>query len=146
MLVRVVHEGASIGFLPPLRETDANMYWKNVLSPDAILWVAKMEDKVVGSVQLHLCRKPNGTHRAEIAKLMTHPSYRKKGIARKLMVTAETRAIQEKRSLLVLDTREGDPSNFLYQSIGYVEAGRIPNFAISESGGLEATIIYYKNI
>jgi ribosomal protein S18 acetylase RimI-like enzyme len=105
-----------------------------------------VDGKIAGTVQLHLCKKPNGTHRAEVAKLMTHPDYRKKGIARQLMQDIEIRAKQEYRSLLVLDTREGDPSNLLYQSIGYMEAGRIPNFAQSETGELDTTVLYYKNI
>lgn len=105
-----------------------------------------MNDIIVGSVQLHLSTKANGTHRAEIAKLMTHSNYRRNGIARSLMQKAEDRAKQEDRSLIVLDTREGDPSNLLYTSMGYIQAGRIPSYAISANGELHATIFYYKVI
>ena len=145
LLIQVVEDGASIGFLPPLELTVATKYWENVLSPEVILFVAMINNQIVGSVQLHICTKQNGEHRAEIAKLMTHPNYRRNGIARSLMQKAEERAIQEGRSLLVLDTREGDPSNQLYTSIGYIQAGRIPNYAKSANGELDATIYYYKN-
>ncbi|MBA2876342.1 ribosomal protein S18 acetylase RimI-like enzyme [Anoxybacillus caldiproteolyticus] len=144
LLIQVVEDGASIGFLPPLKLSDAKKYWENVLTPEVILFVAKINNQIVGSVQLHLCTKQNGGHRAEIAKLMTHPNYRRNGIGRSLMQKAEERAKQEGRSLLVLDTREGDPSNHLYASIGYIQAGRIPNYAKSASGELHATIFYYK--
>jgi ribosomal protein S18 acetylase RimI-like enzyme len=146
LLITVVHNGASIGFLPPLLKNEADAFWSSCVNPEIIFLAAKMEGKIAGTVQLHLCMKPNGSHRAEVAKLMTHPSFRKKGIARQLMVEIEKRAKQEGRSLLVLDTREGDPSNLLYQNIGYIEAGRIPNFAQSETGSLDTTIYYYKNI
>lgn len=146
LLIQVVEDGASIGFLPPLDPSDSTSYWQNVLAPDVILFVAKMNDIIVGSVQLHLSTKPNGSHRAEIAKLMTHPNYRRNGIARSLMQKAEERALQEGRSLLVLDTREGDASNLLYTSMGYIQAGRIPSYAISANGALHATIFYYKII
>jgi ribosomal protein S18 acetylase RimI-like enzyme len=146
LLIKVVHNGASIGFLPPLKKDDADAYWRSCAAPEIIFLAAKIEGKIAGTVQLHLCTKPNGTHRAEVAKLMTHPSHRQKGIARHLMKEIEKRAKQEGRTLLVLDTREGDPSNLLYQSIGYIEAGRIPNFAQSETGTLDTTILYYKNI
>jgi ribosomal protein S18 acetylase RimI-like enzyme len=146
LLIKVVHGGASIGFLPPLKKDDADAYWRSCAAPEIIFLAAKIEGKIAGTVQLHLCTKPNGTHRAEVAKLMTHPSHRQKGIARHLMKEIEKRAKQEGRTLLVLDTREGDPSNLLYQSIGYIEAGRIPNFAQSETGALDTTILYYKNI
>lgn len=144
LLIQVVDDGASIGFLPPLNLKVANRYWVEVLTPNAILFVARVNNKIVGSVQVQLCTKENGSHRAEIAKLMTLPCNRRKGIGRSLMMIAEERAKQVGRSLLVLDTREGDPSNSLYTSMGYIQAGRIPEYAKSANGDLDATIIYYK--
>ncbi|MFC5650677.1 GNAT family N-acetyltransferase [Paenibacillus solisilvae] len=144
LLILVVEDGASIGFLPPLTLSEGAAYWENVRQPEVVLYVARIDNQIAGTIQLHLCAKQNGRHRAEIAKLMTHPHFRRKGIARALMQVAEDRAVQEDRSLLVLDTREGDPSNLLYTSIGYVQAGRIPDFAQSANGELHATILYYK--
>ena len=146
LLILVVAEGASIGFLPPLNLSEAHNYWRDVLSPETILFTAKINKQIVGSVQLHLCSKKNGEHRVEIAKLMTHPDYRRRGIGQLLMNCAEDKAKSAGKSLIVLDTREGDPSNLLYKSIGYVEAGRIPNYAKSADGELHATIFYYKNL
>ncbi|MEH7013900.1 GNAT family N-acetyltransferase [Neobacillus niacini] len=144
LLVRVVDDGASIGFLPAMKMEDARHYWQTVLKPDVILFIAKIKNEIVGTIQIHLCNKQNGLHRAEIAKLMTGPEARRKGVARTLMTVAEERAIREERTLLVLDTREGDPSNLLYQSLGYIPAGKIPNFALSGEGKLDTTVIYYK--
>ncbi|MEB9972480.1 GNAT family N-acetyltransferase [Bacillus cereus] len=146
LLKIVVNDGASIGFLPPLEKGEAKKYWQTVLAPEVILFIAKINNKVAGSVQLHLITKPNGIHRAEICKLMTHPNFRRNGIGRSLMQKAEERAKLESRSLLVLDTREGDPSNRLYKSLDYQESGKIPGYAISPTGELDATVIYYKLI
>ncbi|ENQ3110961.1 GNAT family N-acetyltransferase [Bacillus tropicus] len=146
LLKTVVNDGASIGFLPPLDQKESEKYWETVLAPEIILYVAKINNEVAGSIQLHLVTKPNGIHRAEICKLMTHPNFRRNGIGRSLMQKAEERAKQENRSLLVLDTREGDPSNRLYQSLDYQEAGKIPEYAISPNGSLDSTVIYYKVI
>lgn len=146
LLVKVVDDGASIGFLPPMKLSDARHYWQTVLNPDVILFIAKMNNEIVGTIQVHLCTKQNGLHRAEIAKLMTGSNARQKGVARALMKAAEERAVREGRTLLVLDTREGDPSNQLYQSIGFIPAGKIPNFALSGKGELDTTVIYYKNL
>ncbi|PFO74780.1 GNAT family N-acetyltransferase [Bacillus cereus] len=146
LLKTVVDDGASIGFLPPLELKESTKYWETVLAPAVILYVAKINNEVAGSIQLHLVTKPNGIHRAEICKLMTHPNFRCNGIGRLLMQKAEERAKQEKRSLIVLDTREGDPSNRLYKSLEYQEAGKIPGYAISPNGELDATILYYKMI
>ncbi|QHW34074.1 GNAT family N-acetyltransferase [Paenibacillus rhizovicinus] len=144
LLIEVVGDGASIGFLPPLGIEEARVYWDGVPDPNVLLYIALIDGQIAGSVQLHLCAKPNGLHRAEIAKLMTHPRYRRRGVASALMRRAEAGAEAEGRSLIVLDTREGDPSNALYGSFGYVQAGRIPGFARSADGSLAATILYYK--
>lgn len=146
LLIQVVEDGASIGFLPPLEENEARKYWESVLNPMVILFVAKINNTIAGSVQLHLCSKQSGKHRVEIAKLMAHPNFRRIGIGRLLMEKAHETAIQMGRTLVVLDTREGDPSNRLYNSLGYIQAGRIPNFAMSENGKLDTTVIYYKNL
>lgn len=144
LLITVVDQGASIGFLPPLSLSDATQYWDSVLSPGVILYIAVMEGRIAGTIQLHLCMKQNGRHRAEVAKLMTHPDFRRNGIARTLLEKVEERAIHEGRKLLVLDTREGDPSNLLYRSMDYQQAGRIPYFAATADGELQTTVLYYK--
>ncbi|MCS7458895.1 GNAT family N-acetyltransferase [Paenibacillus doosanensis] len=146
LLVEVVEDGASVGFLPPLSREEANSYWNGVLQPGILLWAAVMDDAAVGTVQLQLAQKANASHRAEIAKLMVHPLARRKGIAKALMHAAENRAREEGRSLLVLDTREGDASNRLYLSMGYIEAGRIPGYARSADGRLDGTVLYYKTV
>ncbi|MBW3112177.1 GNAT family N-acetyltransferase [Bacillus sp. MCCB 382] len=142
----VVDDGASIGFLSPLSPADATDFWRGTLNPHVILFVAWIEGAMAGTVQLQLCTKQNGTNRAEIAKMMVHPNFRQKGIAKKLMQAAENRAKKEGRTLLIFDTVEGAPSNHLYTSMGYIQGGRIPDYAASPFGELEATILYYKQI
>jgi ribosomal protein S18 acetylase RimI-like enzyme len=144
LLIDVVEDGASIGFLPPLGADEAAAYWQGVAGPGVRLWIAMDGDTIAGTVQLHLVLKPNAPHRAEIAKLMVHPAHRRKGIAGRLLATAEQAAAAEGRTLLVLDTREGDPSNLLYQSRGYVKVGTIPDYVFSANGDMDATVIYYK--
>ncbi|KJD44339.1 GNAT family N-acetyltransferase [Paenibacillus terrae] len=144
LLIDVVADGASIGFLPPLAYQEAAAYWNSVLQDGVVLWIAEKDGVPVGTVQLHLATKANAAHRAEIAKLMVDPSGRRLGIARQLMQAAEEEALRQSRTLLVLDTRVGDPSNKLYESIGFVEAGVIPGYAQSADGHLHATRFYYK--
>lgn len=146
LLVRVVKNGGSVGFLPPLQTEVADEYWKNVLNPDVCLWIATLDNEVVGTVQLHFCTNQNGRHRANIAKLMAHPDYRQMGVARSLMQIAEKKALAEEKTLLVLNTREGDPSNHLYRSLGYVEVGEIPGYLESANREFHATVFYYKTL
>ncbi|NDI35390.1 GNAT family N-acetyltransferase [Chengkuizengella sediminis] len=144
LLVDVVNHGASIGFLSPLKKEESVEYWQEVLQSNIILLIAKSGGKVIGTVQVVCCTKENGNHRAEICKLMVHSEFRKNGVGRQLMKMAEEVAKENQISLIVLDTREGDSSNQLYISLGFLESGRIPNYAKSAGGELHSTVIYYK--
>lgn len=62
------------------------------------------------------------------------------------MTRLETESRRAGRTLLVLDTRAGDPSNALSRALGYHEAGRIPRYARAADGRLEATVYYYKEL
>ncbi|UOE96154.1 GNAT family N-acetyltransferase [Alkalihalobacillus sp. LMS39] len=146
LLIDVVDDGASVGFLPPLQENEATEYWTTVQNSTALLFLAFIENEVVGTVQLQLETKENGKHRAEIAKLMTHPRFRRRGVGRLLMEAAERRARSEKRTLLVLDTRKGDPSNDLYTALAFKKVGEIPEYCLTADGHYEATVYYYKLI
>jgi ribosomal protein S18 acetylase RimI-like enzyme len=146
LLIDVVAQGASIGFLHPLSPADARAYYESVLSPHVLLLGAVQDGKLVGSVQLHEATQANARHRAEVAKLLVHPSAQRRGIARALMERLEREAKARGRTLLVLDTRSGDVSSDLYRSMGYIEVGRIPRYARSSSGQLDATVVFYKEL
>jgi hypothetical protein len=60
------------------------------------------------------------------------------------MIAIEAEARRRDRSTLVLDTREGDPSERLYQSLGWQRAGVIPRYARSATGALDGSAFYYK--
>ena len=145
-----VDDGASIGFLPPLSVGEAGAYWQGVeeavRGPYRILLVAQQDERVVGSVQLDLVAKPNSAHRAEVMKLMVHPTQRRQGTARALMLALEAQARAANRTTLVLDTRQGDPSEQLYRSLGYTCIGVIPQYCISANGNLDGSAFYYKLI
>ena len=144
VLVACVAEGASLGFHAPLTPEVARAWWERFPREGVILLVAERGGRIVGTAQLHDEESANGTHRGEVAKLLVHPAQRRQGIARALMATLETEAIAAGKTLLHLDTREGDPSNDLYAALGYREAGRIPGWARDASGVLSTTVFWYK--
>jgi acetyltransferase len=148
LLQNTVSSGASIGFLPPLADADAAAYWQEVIialhGPHRVLLVAQIDGAVAGSVQLDLASRPNGSHRAEVIKLMVHTLYRQKGIGRSLMIALEEEARNAGRSTLVLDTRQGDPSEKLYLRLGYQRVGVIPEYARSADGSLHTTVFFFK--
>ena len=147
LLQDAVDSGASVGFLPPLSREAASDYWRSVFADlDAghrLLLGAMDGPRLVGSVQLELARKPNASHRAEVQRLLVLRSIRRQGIGERLMRQLHEIARQNSRTLLVLDTREGDPSELLYRKLGYTRAGVIPGYARSADGALDATAFYY---
>ena len=144
LLVSCVAQGASLGFLAPLAVDAARDWWAGVPRDGVILFLAERKGHIVGTVQLQPAESENGAHRGEIAKLLVHPSWRRQGIARTLVTALEDEARAESKTLLVLDTREGDPSNDLYRALGYREAGRIPGWARDAAGTPSAFVFWYK--
>jgi acetyltransferase len=143
-----VNNGAAMGFLAPLSIEEAESYWLEVVealkTPYRILLVALEDNTVIGSTQLDLASKANGLHRAEVMKVMVHTAHRRKGIGLALMQAVEKRALELKRTTLVLDTREDDTGEGLYLKAGFVRSGVIPNFARSSDGSLHGTVVMYK--
>jgi ribosomal protein S18 acetylase RimI-like enzyme len=145
-----VNGGASVGFLAPLERIEAEAYWSGVYTDAAaqrrVLLVATANGEMLGSVQLELAGRANGRHRAEVQKLMVLRSHRGQGLGTALMAAAEAAARRRDRSLLVLDTRQGDTAERLYERLGYSRAGVIPRFALSSAGTLDATVIFFKEL
>ncbi len=149
LLKDAVDSGASVGFLPPLAEGEGEAYWRTVVESvrdgSCVLLVAREADgALVGTAQLLLSTRPNGSHRAEVAKVIVHTNARRRGIGRALMLAIEERARGLGRTTLVLDTRQGDPSERLYTSVGYTLAGVIPRYARSANGAVDPSAFYYR--
>lgn len=143
-----VDSGASIGFLPPLTEEDGAAYFADVRADLAHgkkdLWVAQQDGRLVGMVQLAYELRANGRHRAEVQKLVVQTAARRQGIGRRLMERLERAARERGLRLLVLDTRQGDPSALLYERLDYTPAGTIPHYALSADGTTHTTRFFYK--
>ena len=152
VLHAVVHVGAGVSFVVPFPVEDARAFWVEKVLPGVRagtcrVIVARSGARIVGTVQFEKPWPPNQPHRVEVAKLLVHPEFRRRGIARALMIALEALALSEGRTLLTLDTWTGGHAEALYRSLGYVVAGVIPRFARgSTTPELEATTIMYKEL
>jgi acetyltransferase len=150
LLHDAVDSGASVGFLPPLAAAEAQDYWQSVIEAVAaghrVLLVARQpgETDLLATVQLDLATRPNSLLRAEVSKLLVYRRARRQGLTRQLLSALEGHARALGRTTLVLDTRQGDIAEQLYQSLGYVFVGAIPAYFINYDGQPHATAVYYK--
>lgn len=150
ILAECVRDGASVNFILPFDRDDALHFWRKKVETqhrigDRILIIALENESLVGTVQLDIGMPPNQSHRSEVTKLLVRPSCRRKGVARRLMRCAEEHAISLRRSLITLDTRTGDAAEKLYSSIGFKEAGSIPNYSRApDSDRLDSSTYMYK--
>lgn len=150
LLVEVVAAGGSVSFMHPLALDTAWDFWTRALNAatrgERIVLGAWDGAVLAGTVSLLLDCPPNQPHRAEIAKLMTRPGHRGRGIASALVRAAERLALTHRRNLLVLDTAVDGGASRLYERLGYVLAGTIPDYALKPHGGLTDTRIYWKRL
>lgn len=141
--------GASVNFMLPYSRDDAAEFFKKAIASvargETVLLAARLDGRIVGTVQLGLDTPPNQPHRGEIKKLLVHRTARNKGIGAALMACAEAIAKERGRTLLVLDTASGEAER-LYTRGGWQRLGSIPDYALWPAGGLCATTIFWKKL
>lgn len=150
LLIETVAGGGSVGFMHPVAPDKAHAFAHTSLDAAArgerLVLGAFVEGVLASTVTLLLALPENQPHRAEIAKMMTAPAFRGRGLARALLSEVERQAVARGRTMLVLDTAEEDGAAGLYEAQGYVRAGRLPDYALKPHGGLTATLLYVKRI
>ncbi|MGB5051402.1 MAG: GNAT family N-acetyltransferase [Caldilineaceae bacterium] len=148
ILVDSVNSGASVGFHRPMAVAEADAYWQDICADvgrgRVLLFAAYADGQLAGTAQLQPSPKPNGRNRAEVAKVLVHSAFRRRGIGRALMDALEAEARRLGRTTLVLDTRPGDAGEPLYAGCGYTRVGEIPAYVVDENGRPDATVFYYK--
>lgn len=150
VLVDCVEGGASVSFMSPFSQGQGLAFFRKVASAvasgDTVLLAAKLEGRIVGTVQLGLDTPPNQPHRADVKKLLVHRSARGRGVAAALMARVEEEAKRRGRWLLVLDTVPGDNGHRLYLREGWMQVGIVPDYALFPDGRLCDTAIMCKRL
>ena len=149
VLADCVAGGASVSFMAPFGQCDAVAYFRTVIASvetgATALIAARLDGRVVGTVQLGLNTPPNQPHRADIMKMLVHRVARKRGIGAALLKGAEAEAKARGRTLLVLDTASGDAER-LYARAGWQRVGVIPDYALWPGGGFCDTTVFWKKV
>lgn len=152
VLIDCVEGGASVSFMSPLTRERADAFWQgvaeSVAAGERILLAAQdpSTGMVVGTVQVILKQPENQPHRADIAKMLVHSQARRQGVGAALMRAAEEAAAKAGKTVLVLDTVTGGDAERLYERVGWVKSGVIPNYALWPRGGFCDTTVFYKQL
>ncbi|HEX4635942.1 MAG TPA: GNAT family N-acetyltransferase [Rhizomicrobium sp.] len=150
LLVDVVNAGGLVHFMAPLASAEAEDFWDgafiSMARGERLMFAAFDGALLVGTVSVILKSPPNAPHRAEIAKMMTLSTHRRRGIARALLRHAERQGLKYGKTLLTLDTAADGGSSELYESEGFIFMGGMPGHAYRPHGGLCATRFYYKQL
>ena len=152
LLVACVENGASVSFMSPLSREKARSFWhavaERVGQGERLLFVAKENatGSLIGTVQVILKQPENQPHRADVAKMLVHPNARRRGVGARLLAHAEQSAHSANKTLLVLDTATGGEAERLYNRMGWVRVGVIPDYALWPDGRPCSTTIFYKTI
>lgn len=149
VLADCVAGGASVSFMSPFSPADAAAYFRQVIASvgrgETVLVAARTGGKIVGTVQLGLDTPPNQPHRADVKKMLTHRSARRRGVGAAMLARVEAEAKQRGRTILVLDTASGDAER-LYSRAGWQRVGVIPDYALWPDGGLCDTTFFWKRV
>jgi GNAT superfamily N-acetyltransferase len=150
VLVDCVEGGASVSFMAPFSHEEALAFFRKVAAEvaagDTVLLIARLDGRLVGTVQLGLDTPPNQPHRADVKKMLVHRIARNRGIGGALMARVEQEALRRGRWLLVLDTVTGENGHRLYRRAGWTESGIIPDYALFPDGRLCDTTVMWKRL
>jgi GNAT superfamily N-acetyltransferase len=149
VLIDIVEGGDSVGFMDPLPLDRAEEFWRRIAGSaergERALLVAEDERGIIGTVHLVLEQPENQPHRADLSKMLVHRRARRRGVGAALLAAAEQVAIDEGRTLLVLDTASADAER-LYARAGWIAVGVIPGFALMPDGAPCATTLFYREL
>ena len=150
ILVDAVMHGASVNIMAGFSHSEAAAFWRTQFSGIAEggrrLLVADDAGCIVGTAVVTFAPQPNAPHRAEVGKMLVRSDHRRRGLGRRLLAAAEACALEEGRSLLLLDTESGSAGDHLYRCCGWVEYGRVPGHALTPDGRPAETTMFYKRI
>jgi ribosomal-protein-alanine N-acetyltransferase len=93
-------------------------------NPASHCWVAELEERIVGMVVVWLIASE-----AHVATLATHPDFRRRGIAERLLSYALRQLRRKGARSSFLEVRDSNrAAQAMYRKFGYIETGRRPRY------------------
>jgi ribosomal-protein-alanine N-acetyltransferase len=116
--VPAAHELDILSFTLPWPER--SLRFEITANPAARCWAAELDGRLVGMLVLWMI-----VDEAHIATIATHPDFRRRGIAKRLLVEALKSAYNEGARTAFLEVRAGNEVALkMYARLGFEEVGR----------------------
>ncbi len=148
ILIACVEAGTGVAFLPPLAPETAHDFWREtargVAAGRDILLAGWAGGVLAGTVTVIFATAQTQAHRADVRTLLIDPGADRIALAAPLLSRVEIEARRVGRSLLLLETRAGDPAERLCRSGGWREVGRIPGYALRPDGTFGDAYLFWK--
>ena len=145
-----VDSGSSINFLAHATDDDLRAFWRASIADLAeggrVVVVADTGDRIVGTAMVVFAPQQNSRHRADVAKMIVHRAFRRRGLAAQLLTAVERVALENCRTLLMLDTETDSAGDALYRAHHWVPIGIVPDHAHSPDGVPKPTTFFYKHL
>lgn len=144
-----IRDGIGFNWVIPPGSDVLEAYWRGVLIvPDRVLFVARLEGTLAGSVQLIKpgITKETSSFCATIEAHFVAPWARGHGLAKMLLEAVEREARTQGFSVIKLSVRETQEHAIkLYEDHGYVQWGTLPYYEFVNAQMI-AGRFYYKNV
>ena len=150
ILIDAVAGGAGVSFMHPLSQEDAKAFWRghlgSIKAGQTFPVIAEHEGETAGIVLLIKAGAQNQPHRADIAKMLVHSDFRRRGFATHLIRALEDKARALNLKLLTFDAVQGSAAEDFYKRLGFTCVGYYPDYAYSGTGKLDGTALFYKKL
>lgn len=140
----------ALGLAAPLTHERAAEEWLQLganLQPESrVLLVASDDGVVVGAVHLARAHAGNGSHRAEVQRLVVRSDRRGAGIGAALLDAVAARARELGIRLLWLTTHAETDSDAFYVRRGWTRMGVMPEYSVRPDGRLADNAFFYRRL
>jgi GNAT superfamily N-acetyltransferase len=141
----------ALGLSAPLTRTRAADEWRRMaasLVPGSRILLGALDDegRLVGAVHLARAHVDNGSHRAEVQRLVVRTERRGAGIGAALLDALADRARDAGITLLWLTTHAETDSDAFYVRRGWTRVGVIPGYSVRPDGTLADNAFFYRRL
>ncbi len=122
-----------------------NVKAMNEGSTNWVYFVAEYNNEVVGTMYLECKESSISKHIGELFSVVTAEKFQGKGICKKLFQKVSHYALEKGIEKIILTVRGGTVAETVYQKIGFIKYGELPN-GIKENNKYFNKIYYYYNL